>query len=120
MARLEDIAFKLPDDHAISTKTDNTAASASRSAPGAHKRIYVTGVEISASEAPAAAVTAELLTASTVLKRWVIPANAIAPIVIEFKRPVACGINEAASLTCEAIGASKTLSVTLSSFVAGE
>jgi hypothetical protein len=64
----------------------NATVTASKAAPGNGLRNYVFGLSFSASAAPAASVEVQLRKTggSAILDAWQIPANAIAPIVINY------------------------------------
>lgn len=65
---------------------------------------YITGISISASAAPAAAVTAEVRSGATVLDRFEIPNAAFAPIIHNYTRPLRAAPGDTVSLVLPALG----------------
>lgn len=88
------------------TGTDTTV-SASKAAPGVGFRHYVFGLSFSMSAAPASPVEVQLVkdSGSAILDGWLIPANAIAPIVINYlTHPFQGSDNGDVALTIPALG----------------
>lgn len=85
------------------------AATATRAAPGAGRRLWVSGFSISVSgTAPAAGTYAAQIRqngGATVRHEFAIPAAFFAPIVYEFKRPLEIPVNQDADITLSALGA---------------
>lgn len=99
----------------VATQNTNVAATATRAA-AAGQRHFITGYSVSCSAAPAAAVSASVTSAATTLERVELPAATFSPIVVNFGSPVRCGINEAASITCPAVGGTTRSTVVLRGF----
>lgn len=116
MARQEDIANKSPEPPTIATATAGVCT-ATRAAPGVGNFLAVTGITISSSGTIAAAVAATLKDGTTVIDRWELPASAIAPISINYNRPLVCSDNAAAVLSVPSLGGGITCTVVLRTVV---
>ena len=104
----------------VATVANNTACVATKAAPGANKRHFITGITISCSAAPSATVAAHLDTASTVLDQFEIPASAFSPIVEGYTRPLTGGVNEVITLTIPAVGGTTRATAVLKGFTTHE
>ena len=88
----------------VVARATNAAATATKAAVTNQQHI-ISGVSISASAAPAAAVVVTLKAGAVIIDEWNLPAAAFAPIVIEFKRPFILDLNTLAELNIPALGA---------------
>lgn len=86
-----------------------TGALTATKAAVALRRHLITGLTISADAAPSSALTVELKSASTTLRKFYIPAAQFSPVVVNFVFPIQGGINEAITLTCTAGGAANVI-----------
>jgi hypothetical protein len=102
MPRLEDLAFSPATVSNIGSAVNATSTATIAAAAG--KRFFITGLTISASGAPAAAVTVTLNSAATVIDQMEVPNGAFAPILHNYTRPLRGGINEAITLVIPALG----------------
>lgn len=118
MPRMEDIAFKGPNGSAVATAASNTASVATAAAPGAGRRLYITGYSISYSGTVAAAVVPDVISGSVVVDRCQVPAAAIAPIVVGFSRAFECPENTSAVCTAPAGGSGIVGTAVLRYFIA--
>lgn len=87
----------------IDTKTNATATATKAAEVG--RRHYITGIVISASAAPTAAVQMDVRKAAVDFISAEIAAAAFTPIMWELKRPIEGNINEAVSVVLPALGA---------------
>ena len=120
MARAEDLAFKPATWSVVTSVNDNTSAVATRAAPGAALRLYITHATISASAAPSATVSATITDGGTTIERIEIPAAVFAPVIIPYPRGYKCGVNAAAVITLPAIGGTTRGTVSIHGFTASE
>ena len=83
------------------------------------KEYYLTAIEISASAAPAAAVSCTLKdgTGGTLIGQYELPASAFTPITINFNRPKKFTGGNAVEFIVPALGAAVKCSVNLCGFV---
>lgn len=93
----------------------NGIATATRAAEQ-NRRHYITGIVISASGAPAAAVQVDIRKGAGDFISAEIPTSAFVPIMWELKRPIEGNINEAVSIVLPALGAGITGTVALMGF----
>ncbi len=88
--------------HSENTKTASgaAAATATQAAPGAGLQLLVTGFSISFGVSSTAAGTYQIRRAAgtIVMRQGNLPIGAMAPVIYEFKRPLACGDNESADI----------------------
>jgi hypothetical protein len=89
-----------------------TAAVATKAA-AAGKRHQCTGITLSATAAPAAAVEATLQVGAVVVERFKIPVVAHLPIVVNFDPPYTGNDNEAVTLTLPSYGGAVIGSATI-------
>lgn len=102
-----------PGNVATSGAQTNATATAQQAAPGAGKTLLVTGLLVTASAAPAAAVTATLVYGSTTININ-LPASAFSPLRVDFgTHPLETGENNSATLTVPALGAGVVCNATL-------
>lgn len=92
----------------------NDSVSASLGDPGDGFRWVVKSIAFSASAAPATAVEVQVLDASTVIRRYHVPAAAFSPVEIGFGAGLTCGEDNIASVTMEAGGSGVETSVSIS------
>jgi len=102
----------------LDSQTNATATATQAAKAGA--RHFVTGLTISASAAPAAAVTAQLKDGNTVIDQFEIPAGAFAPILHNYTRPLRGSVNSAITLVVPALGASVKGTAVIHGFTAQE
>lgn len=98
----------------VGTATGGTASATK--AASAKNRHYLTGLSISMSAAPAAAVTATLSDGATVIDQFEIPATAQAPMVVNFPRAYQCSPNAAVTLSVPSLGGGVKCSVAIRGF----
>lgn len=104
MARAEACLFgPLGWPSVIASGTAAVATATKAAAPGFQH--ILSGITISASGTPAAAVTVTLKDGTTVIDQWEIPAAAFAPIVIEYKRPFIITVGNLVELSIPSLGA---------------
>lgn len=115
----EELLFKPSTDSTVASAV-NATATATLPAPGAGKRWMVTGIQISASAAPVAAVSAELQINTVQEMRWEIPASAFAPIIMNFKRPFRGGVDHAVDAILPALGAGVRGTIVVLGFITSE
>lgn len=116
MARVEDLMSK-PATFKVVASGVNSDLSAEQQA-NASQSVYITGVSISASGAPATATTAYVYDGTDVIDQFEIPAAAFSPIVPNYGRaPLRCSIGNTAKVVLPALGASVTGTVVLKGFV---
>lgn len=111
MASIEQKAWEPTQWSVVDTQT-NATATATR-AGAANRQHFVTGLAISFSAAPTAAVVVELRDGATVLERYQIPAANTAPIMTNFMPPIAITTGNAATVTVGAAGAGVVASVSV-------
>lgn len=99
----------------VATQNSNSAATATK-AGAARQRHFITGYSVSCSAAPLATVSVSVTTGATTVEQVELPAAAFAPVVVNFGAPIRCGINEAAAITCPAVGGSTRSTVVLRGF----
>src|SRR5574342_826624 len=82
------------------TASGTTAATATQAAPGAGSQLCITGFSISFGVSSTATGTYQIRRAagSVVMRQGNLPIGAMAPVIYEFKRPLACGDNETADI----------------------
>lgn len=102
MASIEQKAWEPTQWSVIDSKT-NATATATRAAV-AGSRHLITGVSISVSGTPAAALVVQVLDGATVLEQYQIPAANVAPVITNFVPPIAATIGNAVSVTVGAAG----------------
>lgn len=123
MARVEDTGLKASTVSATADSVANTAATATIAAPGVKSRLFITNVTVSIDSTPSTAPDITVKSGTTVLYHIVLPAvaaTATVPVVLNFPRPLQCGVNELASVTCGAIGGSGKSYVNIAGFPAAE
>lgn len=103
MASIEQKAWEPTQWSVVDSQTNATATATKAAASG--RQHFVTGVSISFSAQPVAAVVAEVRDGATVLERYQIPAANIAPIITNFVPPIAITSGNAATVTVTAAGA---------------
>lgn len=81
-----------------------------------NRRHYITGIVISGSAAPLAAVQVDIRKGANDFISAEIPAAVFSPIMWELKRPIEGNINEAVSIVLPSLGAAVTGTVTLMGF----
>lgn len=102
---------------AVHNPSANTAAVVTIPAPPTGQCIYVTGISLSLSAAPATALAATM-TGSGATRTWRLPAAATAPIVMFYgNRPIKCAEATACVVTLPDPGASATGSVIVDYFI---
>ena len=101
--RIEDQFARPSEVFAVDSQVNATATATVAAA--ANKRFMVTGATISANGNVAAAVSVTLTNGATTIDCFEIPATAIAPIVVNYVRPMQCDVNVAAAISCPALGA---------------
>lgn len=111
MASIEQKAWEPTQWSVVDTQTNATATATK--AGGQNLQHFVTGVSISFSAAPAAAVVIEVRDGATVLERYQIPAANTAPIITNFVPPIAITTGNAATVTVGAAGAGVVVSVAI-------
>lgn len=111
MASIEQKAWEPTQWSVVDTQT-NATATATR-AGATNRQHFVTGVSISFSGPPAAAVVVEVRDGATVLERYQIPAANTAPIITNFVPPIAITTGNAATVTVGAAGASVVATVAI-------
>lgn len=116
MARLEDL-FAAPAQWYVVASAVNGAAIANFPA-AVRKRHYLVGVDISASDAPAAPVSATLQDGGNLMTQLEIPVGKFAPIMHNYQRPWVGSENAAMTLTLPALGAGVRGTVTIRGFTA--
>lgn len=88
--------------HAENTKTASgtATATATQGAPGVGLQLVVTGFSISFGVSSTAAGTYQIRRSggTVVMRQGNLPIGAMAPQVVEFKRPLFCGDNESADI----------------------
>ena len=109
---------KLRTTWTVVASASNSTATATKSAPGAGKRLVLTGFSISGSAAPAAAVAASIRSngGATTLETFQLPASAFAPVVANYVHPLRCAENVDADITLAALGSGVTGTVVLKGF----
>ena len=99
------------------SESDTDAVADAVIAAKVNHRVYVTGVSISASDAPVASVVATLgSTSIPAADLFRLPVAAFSPIVINYNYPLRFGINEAVTLTLPALGAAVIGTVVIRGF----
>lgn len=98
MASIQDLLVG-PDEN-TATGTGTAAANASQAAPGADKQLYITGFSLSQGATSTAAGTMQIRRngGATVIKQYLLPIGAMAPIIYEFKRPIKVPENQSADI----------------------
>lgn len=86
------------------TDTGTDAALAATKSGITDFRHYITGISISGSAAPAAAVVVQVLNGATPVDQFIIPPGAFSPIVINYDHPLRCADGADAEVTVEAMG----------------
>ena len=116
MASVEHLISK-PLWSVVTTKNDNSIATAVKAAPGAGFCHYITAAHISYSAAPSAVVSATLADATGTLAQWELAAASAAPIILSFgDHALKCRANEAATLTLPALGGTTKGTIVLFGF----
>lgn len=82
------------------TASGTATATATQAAPGAGLQLLITGFSISFGVSSTAAGTYQIRRqgGAVVMRQGNLPIGAMAPIVYEYKRPLACGDNESADI----------------------
>lgn len=102
------------DQNIVDTQTHSACSAAIAAVAGF--RVIVKSIEISASTAPAAAVSATLKDGNTVIAQYEIPAAAIAPIFVNYGNGLKCTLGNAATLAVPDLGAGVKCSATIHGF----
>lgn len=119
MASNDQILAKAADQFATATGGNDTISTASIAAPGAQSRNYIIGILVAFTGTPSTAPVITIKSGSTTLWTVTLPAVAAVaatPISIQFTRPLKCGVNEAATVTCGALGAGIASNVNIVGF----
>ena len=116
MARSEDMLFA-PTKWTVVASGSNTTVTASRSAE-AGKSHYIVAISISGSAQPTTPITARVRAnaGATTLDQFEIPAQAFAPIVINYVRPLRVPEGQSADVILPALGSGVTGTVVLRGF----
>lgn len=109
MASIEQKAWEPAQWSVVDTKTNATATATKAAATG--QRHLITGVSISFSGTPAAAVVVDVKDGATVLERYQVPAANVAPIITNFVPPIAATTGNEVSVTVGAAGTGIVASV---------
>lgn len=119
MPDINRLAAAPSDNFAVTSVANNTNCVATLAAT-AGWQWFVTGYTISVAAAPSATVSAVLKdgTGGTVIEQLEIPAAVIAPIVVNFTRPMQLTAGNAAELTIPAVGGTTRATATLRGFKA--
>lgn len=105
---------------AATDRQTNATATATKAAVVGHRH-YVTGITVSASAAPAAAVEVQLLSGgATSMDDFEVPANAFAVIRFNYDSPLRGGIGEAITLVLPALGAAVVGNVVINGYTRRE
>lgn len=115
-ARLEDLLAAPAQWYVVASAVNSAAIATFAAAAG--KKHYVVGVDISASDAPAAPVSATLVNGAATMTQLEIPAGKFAPLMHNYQRPWEGGTNTAMTLTLPALGAGVRGTVVLRGFTA--
>lgn len=116
MARAEDLLFAPAQWYVVGTAVN---ASAVASFAGVtNKRHYVVGVDISASDAPAAPVSATLQDGASTMTQLELPSGKFAPLMHNYQRPWEGSSGATITLTLPALGAGIRGTVVLRGFSA--
>jgi len=85
---------------ATKTASGTATATATQAAPGVGLQLLVTGFSVSFGVSSTAAGTYQIRRAAgaVVMRQGNLPIGAMAPVIYEFKRPLACGDNESADI----------------------
>lgn len=118
MARIEDLAFRQSETK--SGDSDVNANSVVTIAAASGKRFCITGLSVSASAAPGAAVSCTITDGGATIERLEISANAFAPVVINYNRPIQCAVNSEIVATLPALGAGVRGSIYLRGYFTNE
>lgn len=114
MARAEDLLFAPTQWYVVATAVNGNAVATMPAR--AKARHYIVGVDISASAAPAATVSATLKDGAATMMQLEIPAAAFAPLMHNYMRPWEGSTNSDAVLTLPALGAGVRGTVVLRGF----
>lgn len=104
----------------VGTATNGTATATKAAVTGRGQRHYITFVLVSFSAAPATALTCLVRnSASTTIAQFEISANATAPIMINFVKPLRGGEELSVDATVGAAGSGVIGTITLGGYTAG-
>lgn len=99
----------------VDTQTNVTATATKAAVPG--QRHYITGYSVSVRGTTPAVGTFEVRSAANVKERLELAAAQLPPILVACDdAPIECGLNEAATATVGAMGASQTATVTVKGY----
>lgn len=76
----------------------------------------ITGFSVSANNQPDATLTVEVKSGSTVIDQYELPAELLAPVVVNYNYPIECGSGEDAIVTVGSPGAGVASAVSLRGF----
>lgn len=102
-----EVLLASPIEWSVRANGVNATVTATKAAPGVGYRNFVFGLSFSFSAAPAAPVEVQLVkdSGTVILDGWLVPASAIAPIVINYlSHPFQSSDNGDISLTIPALG----------------
>ena len=93
-------------DENTATATAAATATATQAAPGPGSQLFITGFSFSVSTVPSTVGTLQIRRngGATILKRFILPASAVAAIIYEFKRPIRIPDNQDADIIFAGLG----------------
>lgn len=111
---MEDLLGAQTEWTVVTTATNSVATATKAAVVG--QRHFVTYVTVSASAAPAAAVTATIKDGTTVITQFEMPASAIAPIFVPIARSLRISVGALVEISVPALGAGVKGTVTIGGF----